>query len=235
MIPADNLPEAVVARLQTHFPALRVLRNSGEVVYGLDLENLSSQEAEYLKLDIEFYLHNPHLPLENLCSRLNNYQPRTPSQQELLVYAHKLEQMQDNSRGAGLYMYGDAGIGKSHTAVGLGKLFMSQGLNPIFMTADSYSFDTRLLLTSGQVWIIDDLNSGYGLGSRLFKKVVLNVHDRGGRMFVTSNKPYDELLKEMFVGESDADRMRYDDRTRGMFKILHVQGDSFRQDTAWYT
>ncbi len=224
-----------MARLQTHFPALRVLRNSGEVVYGLDLENLSSQEAEYLKLDIEFYLHNPHLPLENLCSRLNNYQPRTPSQQELLVYAHKLEQMQDNSRGAGLYMYGDAGIGKSHTAVGLGKLFMSQGLNPIFMTADSYSFDTRLLLTSGQVWIIDDLNSGYGLGSRLFKKVVLNVHDRGGRMFVTSNKPYDELLKEMFVGESDADRMRYDDRTRGMFKILHVQGDSFRQDTAWYT
>jgi DNA replication protein DnaC len=131
-------------------------------------------------------------------------------------------------------MWGEAGIGKSHVAVGLAKLFMSEGLQPIFMVADTYSFDTRLMLEPGQVWIIDDLNTGYGLASRLFKRVVLNIHDRGGRVFVNSNKSYEELLREMFVGEGEADRMRYDDRTRGMFKILHVVGNSFRQEHAWY-
>jgi hypothetical protein len=78
------------------------------------------------------------------------------------------------------------------------------------------------------------MNSGYGIASRLFKQVILNIHDRGGRVFVTSNKPYEQLMREMFVGEGDADRMRYEDRTKGMFKILHVVGDSFRQENAWY-
>ena len=49
-------------------------------------------------------------------------------------------------------------------------------------------------LEPGQVWIIDDMNSGYGISSRLYKKVILNIHDRGGRVFVTSNKPYEEYL-----------------------------------------
>jgi DNA replication protein DnaC len=84
------------------------------------------------------------------------------------------------------------------------------------------------------VWVLDDMNSGYGISSRLFKQVVLNIHDRGGRLFVTSNKPYDQLMRELFVGDSEANRIRYEDRTKGMFKILHVTGESYRQDTAWY-
>jgi len=225
---------AVIARLKSHYPLLQVDPAAGDDQASFGVDELDHGERQRLELDLEFYERNPSLPLENLCSHLESYAPRSDSQIEMLTYADRLASLKDDSRGAGLYMWGEAGIGKSHISVGLAKRFMQIGLDPIFMVADTYSFDTRLRLEPGQVWIIDDMNSGYGIASRLFKQVVLNIHDKGGRMFVTSNKPYDELMREMFVGEGDADRMRYEDRTKGMFKILHVVGDSYRQETAWY-
>jgi len=187
-----------------------------------------------LSSDLAFFDRNPSLPLESLCSHLSTYQPRNNSQEEMVQYAQRLVDLDDDARGAGLYMWGEAGIGKSHISIGISKLFMKKGLEPIFMVADTYTFDTRIDLSHGQVWILDDMNSGYGIASRLFKQVVLNIHDRGGRLFVTSNKPYDQLMRELFVGDSEANRIRYEDRTKGMFKILEVTGESFRQDTAWY-
>jgi DNA replication protein DnaC len=111
---------------------------------------------------------------------------------------------------------------------------MEKGLDPQFLVADKYTFSTKLELKSGQVWVIDDMNSGFHISSRLFREVVLNAHERGGRVFITSNKNYDELMKECFVGDSKANYIRYVDRTKGMFKILHVHGSSFRQAHAWY-
>jgi DNA replication protein DnaC len=131
-------------------------------------------------------------------------------------------------------MWGDAGIGKSHMAVSLAKRYMQQGLEPRFIVANEFSFSTQLDLDAGQVWIVDDCNSGYGLASLLYKRVIRSVHDRGGRVFVTSNKPHEQLMHEMFVGDGEAERMRYEDRTKGMLKILHVTGESVRQQTAWY-
>lgn len=200
----------------------------------LDLRSLDAERRALVELDLRFLAANPSVPLENICARLDTYQPRNESQEVLVSYARKLLSFNDASRGAGLYMWGDAGIGKSHVAVSMAKLFMQQGLEPKFMIADEFTFGTQLNLDSGQVWIIDDLNSGYGLGSRLYKSVIRSIHDRGGRAFVTSNKPYDVLMHEMFVGEGEAERMRYEDRTKGMFKILHVTGESLRQETAWY-
>jgi len=197
-------------------------------------EKLSDFEKESLLLDIRFYDQNPTLPLENLCSHLHNYNPKNESQDQMLEYARRLVALEDESMGAGLYMYGAAGIGKSHIAVGISKHFMRKGLRPNFQFADRYSFSTNLNLEPGQVWIIDDMNSGFSIASQLFKKVVLNAHERGGRVFVTSNKEYNELMKEMFVGDSKANLIRYEDRTKGMFKILEVNGDSFRQENAWY-
>ena len=225
--------KAVAAQLTSHYPSLRVEEAAdGGPVFNTD--DLDQASRERFDLDIAFFQRNSSLPLENICSHLSTYEPRTPSQKEMLDYAHRLISLKDDSRGAGLYMWGEAGIGKSHIAVGMAKKFMEQGLEAFFISADTYGFDTDLHLGSGQVWIIDDLNSGYGLASRLYKQVILHIHERGGRVFVTSNKPYDQLLHEMFVGDGDAERMRYDDRTKGLFKILHVVGDSFRQDTAWY-
>ncbi len=197
-------------------------------------ESLTDFERESLQLDVLFYDQNPTLPLENLCSHLHNYAPKNESQENLLQFAERLVALEDESMGAGLYMYGAAGIGKSHIAVGISKHFMRKGLKPNFQFADRYTFTTTLHLAPGQVWVIDDMNSGFSIASRLFKQVVLNAHERGGRVFVTSNKEYNELMKEMFVGDSKANLIRYEDRTKGMFKILEVNGDSYRQANAWY-
>lgn len=179
-----------------------------------------------------FFDLNPILPLENLCSHLETYQPQNDSQAVMLNYANKLILLEDNFKGAGLFIWGEAGIGKSHIAVGIAKKFMLKGLTHIFQFADRFNFQTILDLKPTQVWVIDDLNNGYGLISQLFKKVVLNAHELGGRVFITSKKNYDELLKEMIVGDGNANRIRYDDRTNGMFKILNVTGNSYRQTNA---
>jgi DNA replication protein DnaC len=229
-----RITPAVIARLEETYPTLRIEADETGSSIHAHTSTLSPEHVHRLTLDVEFFERNPRLPLENLCSHLDTYVPRTPSQTEMLDYAKRLAALRDESVGAGLYMWGEAGIGKSHISVGLAKDFMERGLEPIFMTAETYSFDTQLRLEPGQVWIIDDMNSGYGISSRLYKKVILNIHDRGGRVFVTSNKPYDDLMREMFVGDGDAERMRYEDRTKGMFKILHVVGASYRQEQAWY-
>ncbi len=229
-----RITPAVIARLQETYPTLRIDSDGSGSSFQADTSALSAEQLRRLTLDLEFFERNPTLPLESLCSHLDTYSPRTPSQIEMLEFAKRLAALKGESVGAGLYMWGEAGIGKSHIAVGLAKDFMERGLDPIFMTADTYSFDTHLRLEPGQVWIIDDMNSGYGISSRLYKKVILNIHDRGGRVFVTSNKPYEDLMREMFVGDGDAERMRYEDRTKGMFKILHVVGASYRQEQAWY-
>jgi DNA replication protein DnaC len=225
---------AMLATLQKNFPALGYQWDERDTVFHCDVGEMTPKEVERLQIDMRFYDLNPTLPLENLCSRLDNYIPRNQSQEELLYYAQKLIALDDESAAAGLYLYGEAGIGKSHVSIGVAKEFMLRGLEPNFQFADRYTFNTNVKLIPGQVWVIDDMNSGYHLSSRLFKQVVLNAHERGGRVFVTSNKDYDELMKEMFVGDSKANKIRYEDRTKGMFKIIFVTGGSFRQANAWY-
>ena len=223
---------AVISKLQKHYPTLQFTSRDSTICF--HLSDLPNTERDNFLLDMRFFEQNPSLPLENICSRLDNYQPKNESQEELLQYARQLVALRDESIGAGLYMFGEAGIGKSHVAISISKEFMLRGLHPNFQTAEHYRLKQNTVLSPGQVWIIDDMNSGFHLSSRLFKEVVLNAHDRGGRVFVTSNKNYDELMYEMFVGDGKANRMRYEDRTKGMFKILNVVGDSYRQANAWY-
>ncbi len=231
-IDSHLLTPATISTFRKNYGEI-ILRAQGDRTE-VDLHSLSPDQARMLALDLAFYERNPNLPLENLCSHLDNYNPQNETQTELLAYARRLVDLEDDSSGSGLFMYGDAGIGKSHVAIGISKLFMERGLNPQFLVAEKYTFTTHVELQPGQVWIIDDMNSGFHISSRLFRQVVLNAHERGGRVFVTSNKEYDELMKELFVGDSKANLIRYTDRTKGMFKILHVQGSSFRQAHAWY-
>jgi DNA replication protein DnaC len=231
-IPKKIFTPAVCAKFRQHYPHLHFTEHAGELI--AHLEELSGGERKNFLLDTDFFLLNPTLPLENICSRLDNYFPKNSSQEDLLIFAQRLVELDDDSIGAGLYMHGEAGIGKSHIAIGISKEFMQKGLKPNFIIADRYNFQYRPQLEPGQVWIIDDMNSGFHISSRLFKEVVLNAFNCGGRVFVTSNKDYDELMKEAFVGDGAANKIRYTDRTKGMFKILHVSGESYRQANAWY-
>jgi len=223
--------DAMLATLQSHYEALRVER--GEKTR-LDLRELSPEDQERAALDVSFYSQNPHLPLENLCSKLNNYDPKNDSQRELLEYVGKLAEFPDLSKPAGIWAHGQAGVGKSHIAVALTKEFMRRGYQPNFV---QFGANNKLMtpnLAPQQVWILDDFNSPYGMDRDTFVRVSLNAHNTGGRMFVTSNMDYDQFMEKLHGIIGDADAKRYFDRIKGMFKVLNVVGESNRQQTAWY-
>ena len=226
------MTDAMIATLQNAYEGLQVHRGEKTVV---DLRELSPADQERIKLDLAFYSGNPHLPLENLCSRLDNYVPKNDSQQELLEYAGKLVEFSDIRKPAGIWAHGEAGVGKSHISVALAKEFMRRGYQPHFV---QFGANTRCYspnLTPQQVWILDDLNSPYGWGRDFLLQVSLNAHDTGGRMFITSNMDYDLFMDKLSTFIGDADGKRYLDRIQGTFKVINVVGESNRRRTAWHT
>lgn len=222
--------DAAIAKLRKHYVGLEA--EKGEVTL-LDTKKLSAEDRDRIALDVEFYAQNPHTPLENMCSRLDNYEPRNESQRELARYARMLLDFGDMSRPAGLFVFGEAGVGKSHVSVALAKEFMKRGYTPGFV-----QFSGRCLaaldLRPQQVWILDDLNGPYGSQRSDFINVTLNAHNTGGRVFVTSNMDFDELMKGISGAIGPAETKRYLDRVKGMFKTLHVEGESHRNDEAWF-
>jgi len=179
---------------------------------------------------LEFYFMNPNLPLENLCNRLDNYHYSTESQKELSEYAKRLLYLGKSTK-AGLFIWGDPGVGKTHIAVALTKEFMSKNQEVFYLSAENYQLPVHL--GPEQVWILDDLNSPYGEYIKTFKKIVMNAHEKGGRVFVTSNTPYEELMNNAFALDPQ-EKNRYKDRAESLFKIRHVTGSSGRKQKAWY-
>ncbi len=221
----------MLATLQNHYESLRIKRGERTV---LDLREMNTEDQERVSLDVAFYSRNPHLPLENLCSRVDNYVPKNESQKELLNYAVKLAEFPDLSKPAGIWAHGQAGVGKSHIAVALTKEFMRRGYQPTFV---QFGANNQLMtpnLAPQQVWILDDFNSPYGWDREVFISVSLNAHNTGGRMFVTSNMDYDAFMEKLHGLIRDADAKRYFDRIKGTFKVINVDGESNRKITAWY-
>ena len=220
------LTEAVVNELKRHYEGLEVALQGD----GVNLSGSSDEAVAKARLDLKFYFMNPNLPLENLCSRLDNYNPTTDSQKELLDYAQRLLSL-DRTATAGLFMWGDPGVGKTHMTVALTKEFLSREQDAYFLSSETCNLPVHL--GPRQVWICDDLNSPYSLYMDRFKEIVLNAHNKGGRVFVTSNASYDSLMERAFSLRPD-EKTRYIDRTKQMFKVLHITGSSRREQTAWY-
>ena len=235
---------AIVGELQKHYRNLDVRSGASG---GLDfvVGDLTQTQIKDLQSDIEFFQQNPHVPKENVCCHFWNYQPKNKSQEELVQWAKTLLAIQDQTVTAGLYIVGSAGVGKSHIALAVAKELMKDGQEAYFISGEKMSPTLQdgqvrirpggkiIDLGSNQVWVIDDLNAGYGVAGSALHRIVLNAHEKGGRVFVTSNSEYEEVLNQSFAGNQE-EKPRFEDRTRGMFKILHVEGESARQAGAWY-
>ena len=231
-VAGPHVTDAMLATLKNYYKSLRVEKGERTT---LDLREMSPEDQERVHLDVAFYLQNPHLPLENLCSRLDNYHPKNDSQRQLLDYAGKLVTFSDLSKPAGIWAHGEAGVGKSHISAALAKEFMKKSYKPIFVQFGGNSIRTNMhSLAPQQVWIIDDLNSPYSFDRDLFMQVSLNGHNTGGRLFVTSNMDYEMFMDKLVRSIGDVEGKRYTDRIKGMFKVLSVVGESNRQQTVWY-
>jgi Cdc6-like AAA superfamily ATPase len=229
------ITNTVLAKFEESYKKLKIEAPAdGNTIYFV-VGELPKPRIEDVVLDLAFYKANPQLPAENICNHFWNYEPKNDSQAELLMWADGFVKFEDPKiTAAGLFMYGTSGVGKTHISVATTKELIKKGQKAYFLSVDDlkrYPRDDQL--GPEQVWILDDLNSPYALGMRLFKQIVLNAHNRGGRIFATSNTDYDELMEKAFVGEEEQ-KARYMDRTRGMFKTLKVTGESSRLDNLWY-
>jgi len=230
---ANCLTAAVFAELTKHYKGLGADVSGNEEI-ALNLRQLSPTNRHNLITDINFKLKNPKLPLENLCNRLDNYAPKNESQTAMSYAAKKLVELEIAGQAAGLFMYGKPGVGKTHIAVGVTKELMKRGQEIFYLNVSNAGYKMYPLpLGSDQAWVVDDINSPHGIGMDMFKKIVLNAHDNGGRVFATSNTAYEKLMKDGFVGDSEQ-KPRFLDRIGEMFHVLQIKGESFRQSRRWF-
>jgi len=224
--------EEIFETFKESYPDLKK-RKEGPNRYQISIDTLTDKDKERILLDIHFFTQNPQLPLENLCNQMRNYIPKNESQKEMVDWAYKFLAIEKSTTAAGLFMYGDTGIGKTHISVALTKESLRLGKPAYFASAEFLGPDLNARsLGPGQVRVIDDLTTDV-MAIFHFKKIVLNAHNVGGKMFVTSNTPYDQILKAIKTSRYD-EGPKYMDRMKGMFKELKVEGESQRSTDTWY-
>lgn len=194
----------------------------------------TSGRLERFITECNFYRLNQQIPVENIGCSLDNYDPKNESQKLAKDAALKLLSFQNPSKAAGLFLEGLPGVGKTHLAVAMALEFMMQGWPTHFIAATTNRGINNLLNDrQPAAWILDDLNSPYAQGMDTFKKLIVHIHETGGRLFVTSNTSLQQLLEHGFVTDRD-EKPRILDRFKGMMMALRVEGESFRSESPWY-
>ena len=210
------------------------VESSGTKNVEINVAKLPEDQKISFLADVIFLKRNPGVPIENLCATLETYDPKNDSQRELLTWSKKIVEYRGN-RASGLAISGSAGVGKSHVSVAVAKEFLKRGENPLLITGKQISLSEKDLATH-QVFIFDDLNSGYGADADVFLRVVSYVHDHGGKILLTTNATLPKLMDEM-VGPYSVRKNegpRFQDRTKNLFKVLDVKGESGRTEEAWF-
>lgn len=203
-------------------------------------ENLSDERAPLTEADIAFAKLNPGLPIENVCSRLDNYQPQNPSQEALVGMAHKLVAYMNPSRLAGFVACGAAGLGKTHVSVGAAKASMLTGQQAFYINVPSRQYpllEDMEKATQADIVIIDDLNSssaGGAFNPKETQKLLGVMHNRGGgKLMITSNAPdFETFLNRILLPTDPVERVRIQDRVMAGLAGLNVAGQSFRSQNA---
>lgn len=231
---SPGFSEASLDALIAEYPWASITELDGDLFIAA-LEAPSPIEFKNLELDMGFLATNPNIPLENVTSRLDNYVPNNDGQAILLDKARDLVAFQERGRAAGLFIYGDSGVGKTHVAVGVAKELVRTGQKPIYINTDNSRLPSArsLLESDADVFILDDVNSPWGGAASLFRELTVGVHERGGRLLITSNSVYTEFL-ETTLRVDQANAQRIMDRSQNIYLPLWVEGESQRTRKAWY-
>lgn len=212
------------------------------IIKSYKLTDTPPQEViDLIKTDIDFALSHPDLPLENVASRWDNYDPKNESQRNLMEMMLRLADVPDYQL-AGLFIHGRPGVGKTHLSVAYAKRLMCQGLDTVYINfasqfgqkaADQFAYDPEAIRRYHAV-IIDDWNSAYGVEAHWIKKILTEMHNTGGRLLMTSNQlDAESFLSNTFI-DSSVDGIRLLDRMKGSLFIQGVDGISQRQTNNWW-
>ena len=200
----------------------------------LDLRGFDEEIIHRIIMDIDLHRRIPNLPLENLCSTFENYHPESDSQRELLTCAQKLADYDLKRNPAGIWVYGEPGLGKTHIGIGLMKKLMEKGVDSKFFQFPQIIPEKphKYKAPGSSTFFLDEVNtlSNQGL-AWVFEEVFLTTYNTNGRMYVTSNSIPEAVLNS--GGYSLSKKSRYLSRIKNMFKIIEVKGDSNRKESAW--
>ena len=127
------LTPAVRTTFRNNYSGVELIATEDDV----EVSGIPKEDIIRARLDLNIYFHNPKLPLENICNRLDTYRPRNKSQKQLLNWANKLLAL-ETTTSAGLFAHGSPGTGKTHISVALAKEFLLKGQEVHYISPESY-------------------------------------------------------------------------------------------------
>ena len=201
-----------------------------------NIEEMTHEDLESLVDDINFFSQT-NIPVENICSRFDNYIPENASQRRLAKVATGFVGMPLELFG-GLVISGEPGVGKTHISVSAAKKFMRLGLQPSYTNLSLPNKQSRLPTKKNNgVILLDDMNDLTDECCKLFCDIITKTYTDGGKLLVTTNHNNPEHFVHQAICQgtncNEKEMARLKDRTNKTLLPLHVEGTSHRQDS-WF-
>ena len=189
--------------------------------------------------DEAFVKAHPRLPRENHTSSLESYTPKNKSQIEALKWARRIMSLEPGTA-AGLWLWGDVGIGKTHLAVGIAKALEAQGKKVLFFQTDLYVSGMPHPIQEYDAIVLDVMNLSSQTedeeekdkGEEEFLSVILKCSNHRKKIVLAINTDYKSFLTYDFLGY-ELERETFKDRVQHMFKVVHLEGASQRSAVSW--
>lgn len=206
---------------------LKIVQDGVSVKF--DTKGMESTDSKNFWRDYDFQILNPSLPIDHICSGLENYAPKNESQEELLKYAKRLSHYTESDEKLGLYIKGPSGTGKMHISVAIAKeLWKNYGIKT-YIVPEFYDFDKIIdEMDETRAWIIPRISLEYEDFSTFTelvehacetdKVIIATGYDHLADSFKTYGEFYNKDL-----------RNRLEDICKTMFVTKEINGPSHRK------
>lgn len=218
-----------------HYPDLHCEAVKNKWIFQFD-EKMSNDLIERFQVDLKFFTENPSTPLENILCCFENYEPKNESQKELLSWAQKLITY-EGPKACGLFITGSVGVGKTHISIAIAKKLQQAGQKVLFIQpkeiSKRFSYSAlKSLWIPNTILIFDDFNGAEAFENDLIREAILGAFNKGGyKIFITSNRSYKNFMERVPEG---LEKERFLDRSKNIFKVIEVEGESNRNPVGWF-